>query len=1007
MTRELQRWIGASAVAAALAAAPCALVAQDATGSITGRVTDRASGRPVVAAQVQVIGLAGRGAVTNDQGAFRLAGLPLGTYRVRVLRIGYEAQVQPVTVTAGAAATLDVALPTTAVSLDQVVVTATGEQVRRREQGNTTASITPDAQALAATANVSEVLNSRTPGVYVQQSSGGTGTGSRIRIRGANSLSLNNEPLLVVDGVRANSDVGNRMVVGGGTGTNVGTGGQTISRLNDINAEDIESIEIVKGPAGVALYGTAAANGVIQITTKRGRAGRSQFNVFGEAGALRQDVELPGNYGNVGRGSNGAPTLCTNEARARGACTQGTLRVLHPVRVDDPFRAGARQSAGVNAGGGNDRLTYFASGDFQQERGVQLTNDDYRYNLRGNFGAELRPGWTLQVNSGYLRDRAQLPVNDNSTLGLLSVALLGRVSDSLSGGFYNGYTPTQLEALSVRNATDRFTTSATSQLGVNRFLSFSGVAGLDFTGQRFHQVVRPNRVAFGDLPQGSANSNPLNTYFYTAQGTANLNVTLPGEWTSTTQVGAQYARELDRGTSAAGAQLAAGSGSLSGTTARFAVGEFNRDNVLVGVLGLQRFAWRDRLFLNAGLRADRNSAAGRNFGLVYQPSANVSYVVSDEGFFPANPVLTSLRLIAAYGQSTQRPRFTDALTFLQPFAVRADGAETAAISFAGGSIGDPNLRPEVSAEVEGGLEAGFLRDRVVATVNYYHKTTRDLLIAAPVAPSVGAATARFQNLGRMRNRGWEFQLTATPLDTRPVKLEVTAGGSTLDNRLLSTDLPSPIQVNTQQQHRPGYPAGAFFQRRYTYSDANGDGIIARSEIAFPAGGADTAVYLGNPLPGRELQGGPTLTLFQNFRASALVSHRGRFKVNNATNRFRCAFAQNCRDVHDPTAPLDLQARAVAAAAFSTDAGYIEDGSFTRLREVAFTYTVPGAALRRSVGSRIAGATLTVAGRNLVTWTNYTGLDPEITSTPGANFSSSEFLTVPPTRQWIARVGLTF
>ena len=997
-------------MALAAGAAPSALVAQATTGTITGRVTDRASGQPIPAAQIQVVGLAGRGATTGDNGAFRLAGIPAGTYQLRILRIGFQAANRSVVVTAGGTATLDVALAASAVNLDQVVVTATGEQIRRREQGNVTAQITPSVEALAATTNVSEVLNSRTPGVYVQQSSGGTGTGSRVRIRGANSLSLSNEPLLVVDGVRANSDVGNRVVAGGGTGTNVGTGGQAISRLNDINPEDIESIEVIKGPAGVALYGTAASNGVIQITTKKGRSGRTVFNTYGEAGALRQTVDLPGNYGNIGTSSAGAVAQCTNEASARGVCTQGTLKVVYPARVvnENPFRNGSRQSLGVSASGG-ERLTFFTSGDFQQERGVQATNEDYRYNLRGNFGSELRPGWTLNVNTGYLRDRLKLPVNDNSTLGLLSVTLLGRAasSDTLSGGFFNGYTPSQLQNLAVRNDVDRFTSSATSNLSVNKWLSFTGVAGLDLLAQRYYQVIQPNRVNFGDLVQGSADSRPLNTYNWTAQGTANLNFSLPGNWTSQTQLGTQYTRELDRGTNAFGAQLAAGGRSVSATTARFAATEFNQDNVIVGFLGQQRFAWRDRLFLNGGLRADRNSAAGQNFGFVFLPTVNASYVVSDESYFPRNPVVTSLRLIAAYGRSAQRPLFTNALTFLQPYAVRSNDAEAAAISFAAGSLGDPNLKPEISGEVEGGFEYGLFDGRVTGTVNYYQKTTTDLLIAVPVAPSVGAAQTQFRNLGRMRNQGYEFQVNATLLDTRPARLELGFGGNTLRNRLLATNLPSPIQVSTQQQHRPGYPAGSFFQRAYTYADANNDRKIARTEITFPAGAADTAVYLGNPLPGREFQLQPAATLFGGLRVSALVSHRAKFKVLNSTNRFRCAFSQSCQDVNDPSAPLDLQARAVAASAFSTDAGYIEDGTFTRLRELAFSLNVPQRFLAQAVGRRVSNATFTVAGRNLATWTNYTGLDPEVTSTPAANFASSEFLTVPPVRSWVARINLSF
>lgn len=995
--------------ALAAGAAPSALVAQATTGTITGRVTDRASGQPIAAAQVQVVGLAGRGAATNDNGVFRIAAVPAGSYQLRVLRIGFGAQTAPVQVTAGGTATADVVLGASAINLDQVVVTATGEQVRRREQGNVVASITPSTEQLAATANVTDVLNSRTPSVYVQQSAGTSGTGSRIRIRGANSLSLNNEPLLVVDGIRANNDVGNRSVSGNGVGTNVGTGGQVISRLNDINPDDIESIEVIKGPAGVSLYGTAAANGVIQITTKKGRAGATQVSAYGEGGALRQTVDLPANYANVGAtvggANNGRPAQCTNDAFTRGVCTQGTLRSLRPATVDNPFQNGGRQAGGLSARGGGDRATYYVSADWQNEKGVQATNFDNRYNLRANLTGNLTPNWTVAVNSGYLSDRLRLPVNDNSTLGLISVTLLGRAfaADTQSGGFFNNYTPTILENLSVRQNVDRFTTSGTTNYQVTKWLTLSGVGGVDYVGQGTNQVILPQRVAFGDLIQGSANSNPLNVYTWTAQGNATLNFTLPKSITSQTQLGSQYSRELFRGTNAFGAVLTPGTSSLSGATSRFAVSAFNQDNRLVGFFGSQKFGWRDRLFATVSLRSDRNSATGKNFKFVNQPSANVSYVLSDESFFPKNDILSSVQLRAAWGQSTQRPRFTDAITYLQPYTVRVNDVETAAISFGAGSLGDPNLRPEKSTEVEGGVDLGFLNGRVTSQLNYYNKRTNDLLILAPVAPSVGAVSAQYRNLGLMRNRGFEFQVNATLLDTRPARIEFGVGGNTNDNLLIRTGLPAPIQVSTQQQHRDGYPAGGFWQTPYSYRDANGDGIISRAEVT-----VDTALrYLGNPLPKREFQFSPAVTLFQQFRVGALVSARGQYKVLNSTNRFRCVFAQNCQDVNDPTAPLDLQARAIAAAAYNTDAGYIESGAFTRLRELTFTLTAPPSLLARAGVRRVSNLSLTVAGRNLATWTNYTGLDPEITSTPGSNFASSDFLTVPPVRQWVTRVNFAF
>ncbi len=192
--------------------------------------------------------------------------------------------------------------------------------------------------------------------------------------------------------------------------------------------------------------------------------------------------------------------------------------------------------------------------------------------------------------------------------------------------------------------------------------------------------------------------------------------------------------------------------------------------------------------------------------------------------------------------------------------------------------------------------------------------------------------------------------------------------------------------------------GAYFQRSYTFVDTNNDGIIARTELTL----SDTAVYLGNPLPRNQLTFTPTLTLMRLFRISALIDHKDGYRLFNNTRRFRCSFG-NCEEAYVRTTPLKDQAAAVAIA-LGTDAGYIEDANFTKLRELSFSIMAPER-FSQAFGGR--NLELTIAGRNLKTWTKYTGFDPEVNSTPGANFSTSDFLTLPPTRNWTARLTVSF
>jgi len=303
--------------------------------------------------------------------------------------------------------------------------------------------------------------------------------------------------------------------------------------------------------------------------------------------------------------------------------------------------------------------------------------------------------------------------------------------------------------------------------------------------------------------------------------------------------------------------------------------------------------------------------------------------------------------------------------------------------------------------MEFGFDAGVWNDRLNVQLTYYNKTTHDLLVQRPLAVSIGGSDTRFENIGEMSNRGWEGQLQGTFVKTDPVTFELMVGGSYNDNKLVKLgEGIAPIQFNSaRQQHRSGYPAGGWWQRPYTYDDANKDGMIARAEVRL----ADTAVYLGNPLPKTELQFQPALTLFKNVRVQALLSRRAGYKTLNNTDRFRCAFAQNCLAINDPSSPIADQAAAIAAL-LTTDAGYIQDASFTRLREVSVTFNAPK---QWATMARSNALSLTLAGRNLATWTNYKGLDPEVTSTPNQNFSTSDFLTLPPVRYFTARVNLAF
>jgi len=302
------------------------LPAQQQQGGITGTVTDRAGGAPLASVRVTVLNT-NRSAFTNQQGKYNLQGLPPGAYQLQASLIGYGGVTNSATVTTGQSATVDFALKAAAVSLDVVtVVTPAGEQ-RARESANATTNI--DMTTVVANQTVTtfaDAMSGRDAGVQVLQSGGTVGTGTRIRIRGQTSLSLSNEPVYYVDGVRVES---------GDNSLSIGTGGQAPSRINDINPEDIANVEVVKGPAAATLYGTQAANGVIRITTKHGVAGPARWRIYAEGGMLKDKNQYPVNYMSVVVRTEGNPSALVNPARAALASVDPDVPAFHVRTMEE------------------------------------------------------------------------------------------------------------------------------------------------------------------------------------------------------------------------------------------------------------------------------------------------------------------------------------------------------------------------------------------------------------------------------------------------------------------------------------------------------------------------------------------------------------------------------------------------------------------------------------------------------------------------------------------------
>jgi hypothetical protein len=429
----------------------------------------------------------------------------------------------------------------------------------------------------------------------------------------------------------------------------------------------------------------------------------------------------------------------------------------------------------------------------------------------------------------------------------------------------------------------------------------------------------------------------------------------------------------------------------------------------LGLYAEEQVGIRDRLFLIGGLRTDQNSAFGTNFQRVFYPKVSASYVISDEEWFPRPRFLDQLRLRAAYGASGVQPGPNDALLYYTPAVTNVAATDQPGVVYT--SLGNPNLRPERAGEFEGGFDTKLFGSRANLEVTYYSKRTTDALVGAIVPPIFGSYnTTQRSNLGSVKNAGLEVGLDAQLVSRRALGWNVGLNGSTNANKLvtLGTDAqgnPLPPQVASTYRNTPGYPLFGYWQRPYTFNDANHDGIITLNEITV----ADSAQFIGYSLPRYEASLTNRFDFANNrVHVNALFDYKGGNKLLNGTDRIRCQSRNNCREAYDKTAPLWMQARAVAVreSPSHTYYGFMEDASFVRFRELGVGLDLPPSLLHRSGFAK--SASLNFSARNLHLWTKYTGIDPESNSDVGSTANlPSDFQAMPAPTYFILRLNVGF
>ncbi len=1002
VTRAVWRVVAGFTAAAIGSIAPLqtALAQVASTSQVSGRVTDSRSKLPVPAVTIQVVGTA-FGTQTDQDGRFRMSGLSAGKVVLATRRIGYAVKSKEVTLGAQPVV-VDYELDPAATTLDEVVVTGTAGGELRRQIGNSVSTINADdAMSKSGAQSVSSLIGARAAGVIIAPSTGRLGAGPSIQVRGRSSIGLDNSPLLYVDGVRVNNATASGAVAPagklGGQGSNVG------GRLNDIAPEDIESIEIIKGPAAATIYGTEAANGVIQIITKRGSAGnKPQLALNVEEGTIsfRNAVDrIPTNY----------------LKDAAGAIVPWNGYQTEKDRGTPIFQTGQTRKYNGSLSGGQQGLTYFVSGGYQNDLGIEPNNALRQGSFRANLSIHPSANTDVSTSLGYVWLTSHLGA-DFGVSPLLGAAVGHSIRYTASRGFYP-YSPEVPQGLydnsqSVR----RFVGSTTITNKPTSWLTQRLIAGVDETFddsralERFTSdpllVAQLGAVTAGGSIGQTIRHNTIVSTEYSLTATQKVTESLK----ATSSLGGQFYRtELNSnflgGTGFPGQgveTVSAASTPVSATQAQLL-------NTTIGAYGQQQLGWRDKLFVTAAVRVDNNSAFGDKLKWVTYPKASLSWVASEEGFWRENAIVNSLRLRSAYGQSGRQPTSFSALRTFSP--TQGPGGSSAVTP---NSIGNVNLKPERGSEVELGFETQLLH-RLSLDFTYWSRQTRDVIINQPVAPSSGFAVATPRNLGRVDNDGIEAVATLQAVQRKRVTWELVANIGTNGDVIKDLGGVGGVAVSAGQTNVVGYPIGGIFTRRVVSADRDATTGAATSVLC--DGGAGKApvacasapfVFIGTPTPKLNGAVSSTLTLFNNVRLYGLMDFKRGNRLQNSNELLRCTGATGallCRANYYPGefAPVYLAERVTTASALGITDQYYQNASFVKLRELSLSYTIPASLAR---GYRFAS--ITVTGRDLALWTKYAGIDPEVNNNNIATSSAiSDQAAMPPLSRFLVTLNLRF
>jgi TonB-linked SusC/RagA family outer membrane protein len=1006
-------WITALVVGLVATAATSSAHAQG-NGVISGTVTDAESQQPVPRAQVYVVGTTRR-ALTGDDGRYVLRGVSPGAVTVRTQLIGYKPAERQITLTESAE--VNFALERTIIQLTEVTSYGYGTE-RQADRSSSVTTVTAEQIQNAPVAGVDAAIQGRAPGVQVVQNAGNPGNGITVRVRGAASLSANNQPLWVIDGVPMLSDEFTQMSVAG----------QDLTAVTGINPDEIESIDVLKDAAAAGIYGSRASNGVVIVKTKRGRAGntRISFNAYyGLQERTKKLDMLTGteyvdymNEAYLNDYPDDYPLFC--KIGEITDCYYGD-NTYNTDWQEAIFRQAPVSDININAEGGNERLRYFISGSRFDQNGIVIGSGYERNSARVNVDFNATEKLALRSSVYLTREIHTRNVNDNTIVGVVTNAIANepiapiRRPDGLFATTDDGMSYANPVAVGSLNTNEVRVLRALGNLeatfNITDNLMLNSRLGLDVLNNRDLVWESPQIVdQYAGSVGGAAEMGNNTANRYLAEGYLTFDKPLSSASNVSLLGGASVeynSNELDwlRGESFANEQFR-----YPGNAGRIVTYDGDKEGYnIVSVFSRANATIRDRYLFSASLRTDASSRFGADNRWAVFPAGSVGWVVTKEPFAEGLARHADLKFRASYGITGNQ-----GIGNFAPLARygKANYSELPGLSRV--SFENPKLKWETTKEFDIGADLFLFSGRVGIIADWYNKTTEDLLIQRPITSTSGV-TFFWDNVGSIRNRGWELALTTTNFQASDANgFRWTSEFNVSHNKNVVTELygDQPFLAGFINRVEVGQPLGAFYTLKFEgvdpqtgdaiFQDTNGDGSIT----------ADDRVVIGDPHP--DYYGGLNNTWsWRGFDLRAFFQFSQGNDVWNAMREFSGdggynydnKFADQLKRWQQPGDITNVPRASWDGASGAADesSAWLEDGSYVRLQEITLGYRLPA---RVAGVANLSEARIYVTGRNLKTWTDYSGYNPDVNSF-GSNTNLSlgtDFYAYPLARSWAIGVS---